>query len=201
MPKATFLQLREDKQQRVRDAAIAEFADHPFDRANLDRIAAAAGVPKGSLYQYFHNKRDCFDAAVQHAFGTAFSQFADYLRESGARDCFEEFQHTLLFAMVLAEREPLIAHLYFRVGFLEVADLQGEIISRNVLFQDRWFERGIAEGLLDPRIDRRSAGFLLDAVANRFHFFALSRALDQPTLRSLAESLTDFVRRALTTKE
>lgn len=198
MPKATFLQLDEGKQRRVREAAMAEFADHPFDRANLDRIAAAAGVPKGSLYQYFQNKGDCFDAAVQYAFGTAFSQFADYLHRSGARDCFEEFRHALLFAMVLAEREPLIARLYFRVGFLERADLQGEIVGRNVLFQDRWFERGIAEGLLNPRIDRKSAGFLLDAVANRFHFFALSEALDQPALRRLAKSLAGLVRRALT---
>lgn len=197
MPKPTFLQLDANKQQRVREAAMSEFAGHSFDRANLDRVAAAAGVPKGSLYQYFHNKRDCFDEAVQHAFGSAFSEFESHLRRSRSRDCFDEFRHALLFAIVLAERQPLIARLYFRVGFLERAELQGEIVGRNALFQDRWFDRGIAEGLLDRRIDRASAGFLLDAVANRFHFLTLSGALDRPSLRRLAKSLSQLVRNAL----
>ena len=48
----------------------------------------------------------------------------------------------------------------------DVIQMQGEIVDRNTLFQDRWFERGIAEGLLDRRVDRASAGFLLDAVAS-----------------------------------
>ncbi len=197
MPKSTLLRLDEKKRQRVLNAAMAEFADHPYDRANLDRIANAAGVPKGSLYQYFHNKRDCFDAAVHHAFGAAFSEFERYLLRSRSRDCFEEFRHALLFAIVLRERQPLIARLYFRVGFLESAELQGEIVSRNALFQERWFERGISEGLLDRHIDRTSARFLLDAISNRFHFLALSGSLNQRSLRRLAGSLSQHVRHAL----
>ncbi len=194
LSKPTFAQLDHRKRQRVLNAAIAEFADHPYDRANLDRIAGAAGVAKGSLYQYFHNKRGCFDVAVQSAFGSAFSDFERYLRRSRSRDCFDEFRHALLFAIVLRERQPVIARVYLRVGFLETPELQGEIRSRNTLFQERWFERGISEGLLDPRIDRISAGFLLDAIANRFHFLALSGTLSQRSLRALAASLARHVR-------
>jgi len=197
MPRATLDRLPAKKRRRVLDAAIAEFADHPYDRVSLDRVAAAAGVPKGSLYQYFHHKRDCFNTAVADAFGAAFAEFERYLRRSRAGDCFDEFRHALLFAIVLRARRPLIARLYFRVGFLESAELQQEIVNRNSLFQQRWLERGIAEGLLDPRIDRTSVRFLLDAVANRFHFMALSGTMSEGSLQRLARSLAQHLRHAL----
>lgn len=60
MPKPTFFNLDPDKRQRVIDAAIHEFGRHPFPQANLGRIAQAAGVSKGSMYQYFDNKVDLY---------------------------------------------------------------------------------------------------------------------------------------------
>lgn len=193
----TFHRLPESKRMRIVEAAMSEFASHSFDRANLDRIASAAGVPKGSLYQYFRDKRACFDATVAHAFGVAFAEFAAHMRRSRAADCFEEFRQALLFPLTLVRREPLIARLYYRVGFLAAGDLQGEILARNSLFQGDWFDRGIASNSLDPDIDRTSAGFLLDAIANRVHFLILSGALPAGPARKLAKTQTDYVRAAL----
>ena len=177
-------------------SGMQEFAGHGFERAKLDRIAAAAHVPKGSLYQYFDNKRACFDAAVQHAFGVAFAQFITHLRRGGG-DVFDEFRRALLFPLALQRNHPLIADLYFRVGFLEPGELRSAIVARNSLFQDDWFERGEAPGALRPGLDRGAAGFLLDAVANRVHFLALSGALTAGKLRKLATQQTEFVRLAL----
>lgn len=196
-PKRTFLQLDAGKRARVLEAAMTEFADCGFERANLDRIADAASIAKGSLYQYFHDKRACFDATAAHAFGVAFAEFRSHLRRSRPRGCFEEFRAALLFPLTLAKRHPRVARLYFRVGFLEAGALQAEIASRNSLFQEDWFERGIAAGDLAPDIDRRQAGFLLDAVATRVHFFALSGIVSEAALRGLARSQTEFIRRAL----
>lgn len=194
--RSTFLQLEADKRERVLEAAMREFAEHGFERANLDRIAAAAKVPKGSLYQYFANKRACFDAAVQHAFGVAFMEFVKHLRRGGG-DVFDEFHRALLFPLALQRRHPLIAALYFRVGFLEPGELQSAIAERNSLFQDDWFERGASAGSLRPDLDRAAAGFLLDAIANRVHFMALSGALTAGALRKLAAAQAGFARRAL----
>lgn len=60
MPLPTFHNLPDEKRRRVIDAAVEEFAAQPYARATLDRIAAAAGVPKGSLYQYFGGKADLY---------------------------------------------------------------------------------------------------------------------------------------------
>jgi AcrR family transcriptional regulator len=45
-------------------AAVEDFADHGLAGARIDRIAAAAGVNKERIYQYFGNKSALFDAVL-----------------------------------------------------------------------------------------------------------------------------------------
>jgi len=60
MPRATFRNLPAAKRQRIVDAAVEEFGSRPYPKATLDRIVAAAGVSKGSMYQYFEGKADLY---------------------------------------------------------------------------------------------------------------------------------------------
>jgi AcrR family transcriptional regulator len=46
------------------DAATAEFSEHGLAGARVDRIAAAAGVNKERIYQYFGRKDDLFAAVL-----------------------------------------------------------------------------------------------------------------------------------------
>lgn len=39
-------------------AAIGEFLKHGFEKANVGDIAKNAGVAKGSMCQYFENKKE-----------------------------------------------------------------------------------------------------------------------------------------------
>src|SRR4030042_3679197 len=64
---ATFRHLPPDKQERVLDAALAEFADQGYQGASLNRLVAQAGIAKGSLYQYFPNKEGVFYYVFQYA--------------------------------------------------------------------------------------------------------------------------------------
>ena len=65
MPRPTFFNLPEDKRARVVEALKAEFAARPYARASVDRVIAAAGVSKGSFYQYFENKDDAYAHLVR----------------------------------------------------------------------------------------------------------------------------------------
>ncbi|WP_225627470.1 TetR/AcrR family transcriptional regulator [Streptomyces werraensis] len=47
------------------EAAIQEFSDHGRAGARVDRIAAAAGVNKERIYQYFGNKQQLFEAVLE----------------------------------------------------------------------------------------------------------------------------------------
>jgi len=65
MQKDTFFNLSFEKQEKVMRAAISEFSIYGFEKGNVWDIAKNAGVAKGSMYQYFENKRELFLYSVR----------------------------------------------------------------------------------------------------------------------------------------
>jgi AcrR family transcriptional regulator len=60
VPTVTWARLDPARRAAVIDAAEAEFGAHGFSRGSLNVIARRAGVAKGSLFQYFADKRDLY---------------------------------------------------------------------------------------------------------------------------------------------
>jgi TetR/AcrR family transcriptional regulator len=56
----SFRRLPDEKKRRIRDAALEEFAQRGFDGASTNRIVAAAGISKGSLFKYFSSKDELY---------------------------------------------------------------------------------------------------------------------------------------------
>ena len=52
---------------KLLDAAVAEIAERGYDRARLVDIAARADLTVGALYNWYENKADLFNAALEHA--------------------------------------------------------------------------------------------------------------------------------------
>jgi TetR/AcrR family transcriptional regulator len=55
-----FLNLEKEKQDRIINAAIKEFADKGYDRASTNEMIKEAGISKGLLFHYFQNKKQLF---------------------------------------------------------------------------------------------------------------------------------------------
>lgn len=60
MPTVTWSRLGAERRAAVVAAAETEFAAHGFSGGSLNVIARRAGVAKGSLFQYFADKRDLY---------------------------------------------------------------------------------------------------------------------------------------------
>lgn len=60
MPKQTFLNLTPAKQRNIVYAALAEFGSKGYVLANVGSIATKASVSKGSMYQYFEDKKEFY---------------------------------------------------------------------------------------------------------------------------------------------
>lgn len=56
-----FLALSEEKQTTIRNAALACFAKHGYEKASINDIASAAGISKASMFQYFGNKQTLYE--------------------------------------------------------------------------------------------------------------------------------------------
>lgn len=64
-----FYGLEPEKKERIINAAIKEFARSGYDRASTNEIIKEANIAKGSLFNYFNNKKELylflFDYAVK----------------------------------------------------------------------------------------------------------------------------------------
>lgn len=60
MPKRTFFNLPADKRNMLLEAAKKEFTRVPLFQASIANIVRAAGIPRGSFYQYFEDKEDLY---------------------------------------------------------------------------------------------------------------------------------------------
>lgn len=60
----TFQNLKEDKKNRIIDAALVEFSIRPFNEASITNIVKNADISRGSFYQYFGNKENIYKYLV-----------------------------------------------------------------------------------------------------------------------------------------
>ncbi|MDO5494880.1 MAG: TetR/AcrR family transcriptional regulator [bacterium] len=79
-----FDNLPREKAARVLGAAVSEFADHGYQHANTNRIAAAAGISVGALFQYFASKDDLFRYVVGEGARAIEANVAELLAREGS---------------------------------------------------------------------------------------------------------------------
>jgi AcrR family transcriptional regulator len=79
MPKDTFFNLNVEKQEKVMRSAINEFITNGFEKGNIGDIAKRAGVAKGSMYQYFENKKELFLFSVSWAVDYIVKKYDRYI--------------------------------------------------------------------------------------------------------------------------
>lgn len=58
---------KEEKRQRVYEAALQLFSRYGFKKTTVEDIADALGMTKGNLYLYARNKQDLYESAVAWA--------------------------------------------------------------------------------------------------------------------------------------
>ncbi len=122
--------LSPDKERQVLDGAAAVFARDGYEGASMSRIAAEAGVSKGTLYNYFAGKADLFAAYVTRDCSRNISSMMDDMAldeppEATLRRIGQRMLRVLvspeglaIYRMVIAEAEkfPLLAETFFAAG-------------------------------------------------------------------------------------
>ncbi len=68
------------------ETAARHFAEHGFDRTNVDAVSIAAGCAKGTLYNYFRSKEELFGAVIEEAARLALVRFEALDQASPVRD-------------------------------------------------------------------------------------------------------------------
>lgn len=64
MPSKTFFNLKGEKRERIEKALVHEFSKGSFEQASITNIIKKAGIPRGSFYQYFEDKKDAVEYLI-----------------------------------------------------------------------------------------------------------------------------------------
>ncbi len=123
---------------KLLDAGAAVFAEQGYKAATMTEIAARAGAPIGSLYQFFPNKDLLADALI--------ARYAEHVETALDRI---KAEASGLDAMQLGDRllDVLVAHATERSLALSLLDA-------------RWEQPGVRPGLLREGLRRRIAEIL-----------------------------------------
>lgn len=70
---------KEEKKQEILKAAIRVFASNGVAKTKMTDIAKAAGIGKGTIYEYFRSKEDIFAEAYSHIFSDTEDKIAEVL--------------------------------------------------------------------------------------------------------------------------
>jgi AcrR family transcriptional regulator len=58
MPTKTFMNLPDDKKNKIIQASIKEFSNATYEKASINKIIKDANISRGSFYMYFEDKMD-----------------------------------------------------------------------------------------------------------------------------------------------
>lgn len=171
-PKSTFVNLPPEKRDGILRAAVAEFAEHGYQRASINNIVKRLGIAKGSLYQYFANKEALFLHVFDHFTRRVKEQVKASVADSGGNDFFAVARQVLLAGIAFIDAHPEYFQLYLKVMFERDVPRREELVARVRLFSLEYFgplaERAAAQGELRGDIPARKVVFILDAMLDRF---------------------------------
>lgn len=158
MPKETFLNLPEEKRGLIEDVAIDEFAEYGFETASINRIVKAAGIAKGSFYQYFEDKADLFMHIIEVVGQKKVEYISPVMMNPTDHDFFTLLEELYRSGLAFAKDYPKESKISFEVYKNQTNPIFSVVMqeSRRMAkeFYGSLLDMGIQRGEIDPEIDK-----------------------------------------------
>jgi TetR/AcrR family transcriptional regulator len=100
-----FFNLDSEKQDRIINAAIKEFAQKGYDNASTNEIVKEAGISKGLLFHYFQSKKQLFFFLFDYSYNLVADEFYKKV-DLTERDFFKRIRQAVLIKMDLQTKYP-----------------------------------------------------------------------------------------------
>lgn len=186
--------LKQEREERILEAAAAVFARKGFHGATIREIAELADVADGTIYNYFADKRDLLVAITRHVIAES---TGDALAEFQYQDDQSFLKSLLLDRLDFAWRNfdftrALLSQVWtdrvFKHKYL------GEVIAPLLRLMEGYLESRIEAGTLRPV----NTGIVVQAIAGSFLIFVMLATEGEQGLfeglsnEGLADELTDL---------
>jgi AcrR family transcriptional regulator len=159
-----FERIPEEKQKRILDAAVAEFAANGFPGANINVIAKKAGISIGAMYKYFGSKEDLFLTIIERAHGLLEGVLDDIDQSPG--DIFQKIEKMLRAAQQYARQFPELHQIYLDMtseGLSHLSrKLSGKMETMSAQLYRSLIEKAMEQDRIDCRLDPRVTALCID---------------------------------------
>ncbi|MBF7096698.1 TetR/AcrR family transcriptional regulator [Alkalibacter mobilis] len=206
MPKETFYNLPEAKRNKIYESALDEFAKNPYRQASINRIIENAGIPKGSFYQYFTNKKDLYKFLIEEIYKKKISYLTPEMANPSGMNCFEFLKELFKSGIRFAKENPRLAKIGQHMLSDSEADTYNEImddkkdeglkIYKNILAE------GVKRGDVKADINLNLAAYYLFQLSNSISgdLIDLFGKSEEENFMSLVEDMIDLLENGIGSK-
>lgn len=122
---SVFESLPEERQRKILDSALAEFAAHGYAGASTNRIVEKAEISKGILFHYFKTKKSLYLYVLRSCADFLAKQY-EAIGTDLERDVFDRLQQVMVFKLQLMEQYPEEHELLEKAMTEKAEDIQSE---------------------------------------------------------------------------
>lgn len=135
-----FLELAEEKQQKILNAAMEVFSKNEYKQASTDVIASRAGVSKGLLFYYFHNKKELYLYVYEYVVDKIQEQVRtqDVLKE---KDFFELLRRIGSNKAEIMRKNPYLLDFSMNAFYSQKESVSEDLKKKNIDLERRLFDK------------------------------------------------------------
>ena len=170
--KPTFMNIPEEKREKILSVAVNEFAHNGFENANINTIAKKAEVSVGSLYKYFDTKTDLFLTSVDYGL-KSLEVIMETIVQSD-EDVMIKLEKLIRVAIEFSRRNTVLIKLYNEVTSESNAELVKKIATYVESVTSEAYKKAVIEGQVAGEIrtdiDPGMAAFFVDNLLMNIQF-------------------------------
>ncbi|WP_079507404.1 TetR/AcrR family transcriptional regulator [Mesobacillus jeotgali] len=125
-----FLSLNPEKQDRILNAALKEFAQKGYENASTNEIVKSAGISKGLLFHYFKNKKELYLYLYHHFTDVMAKEFFNEL-DFNERDIFERMKMLMILKNKLMARHPEVFDFMVAAAMEDAEEVKEILNNKN----------------------------------------------------------------------
>ena len=124
-----FERIPSEQQHRILEACLEEFARNGYEQASTNAIVKRAGIPKGTLFYFFGNKKTLYLYLIDYAVGR-YIERNNNQNEALPPDLFERLLARGELRMQFAIQEPLLYQFFFNAFLHTPEEIRAEMAVR-----------------------------------------------------------------------
>ncbi len=198
MPTTTFHNLPEEKRERISQAALDVFNKKGYDETSIADIVKAAGIPRGSFYQYFESKFDVFYMLLKEAQKKKLEYLGPLIEKRKDEPFFDILMDVFSLALRYLRDYPeyaLLGRHMYHAGAEEVMKVVERLDEEGIKSPLYFLKRDQEKGHIRKDIDIRVLSRMIYSLSGPELLEAFHRGAGDEELHHLVKSHLDILKK------